>query len=129
MRRLAAVFVSAVRDEARLLVTRRWDAFVAFGLPLILLMVIAAMLAPGVIRQAPVAVVDQDNSAFSRAAIRNMEASPGVRVTHAPATMTEAMALMRRGEIYSVAHFPADFSDGAFRRPEQVTVSDRKSVV
>ncbi|MBC1184090.1 ABC transporter permease, partial [Brevundimonas sp. WCHBH090558] len=65
MRRLAAVFVSAVRDEARVLVTRRWDAFVAFGLPLILLMVIAAMLAPGVIRQAPVAVVDQDNSAFS----------------------------------------------------------------
>ena len=123
MRRLAAVFVSAVRDEARVLVTRRWDAFVAFGLPMILLMVIAAMLAPGVIRQAPVAVVDQDNSAFSRAAIRNMEASAGVRVTHAPATMTEAMALMRRGEIYSVAHFPADFSDGAFRRPEQVTVS------
>jgi ABC-2 type transport system permease protein len=123
VKRLLAVFVSAVRDEARILVTRPWDAFVAFGLPLILLMVIAAMLAPGVIRQAPVAVVDQDNSAFSRAAIRNMEASPGVRVTHAPATMTEAMALMRRGEIYSVAHFPADFSDGAFRRPEQVTVS------
>lgn len=123
MKRATAVFVSAVQDEARLLMTRPWDAFVAFGLPLILLTVIAAMLAPGVIRQAPVAVVDQDNSAFSRAAIRNMEASPGVRVIHAPATMQEAMILMRRGEIYSVAHFPAGFSDGAFRRPEQVTVS------
>src|SRR5690606_24628287 len=113
----------AVQDEARRLATRPWDAFVAFGLPLILLAVIAAMLAPGVIRQAPVAVVDQDNSAFSRAAIRNMEASPGVRVAHAPATVDEAVALMRRGEVYSIAHFPSGFSEGAFRRPEQVTVS------
>jgi ABC-2 type transport system permease protein len=88
VRRLAAVFVSAVRDEARVLMTRPWDAFVAFGLPLILLMVIAAMLAPGVIRQAPVAVVDQDNSAFSRAAIRNIfrhrrPGSPGGRAGRA----------------------------------------------
>ncbi len=119
----AAVFLAAVQDEARRLATRPWDAFVAFGLPLILLAVIAAMLAPGVIRQAPVAVVDQDNSAFSRAAIRNMEASPGVRVAHAPATVDEAVALMRRGEVYSIAHFPSGFSEGAFRRPEQVTVS------
>ena len=119
----AAVFLAAVQDETRRLATRPWDAFVAFGLPLILLAVIAAMLAPGVIRQAPVAVVDQDDSAFSRAAIRNMEASPGVRVTHAPATVDEAVALMRRGEVYSIAHFPSGFTEGAFRRPEQTTVS------
>lgn len=119
----AAVFRAAVRDETRRLLTRPWDAFVAFGLPLILLTVIAAMLAAGVIRQAPVAVVDQDHSAFSRAAIRNMEASPGVRVVHAPATVDEAVALMRRGEIYSFAHFPPGLSEGAFRRPEQATVA------
>lgn len=122
MRRGAAVFVAAVRDETRLLATRPWDAFVAFGLPLILLVVIAAMLAPGVIHRAPVAVVDQDNSAFSRAAIRNMEASPSVRVAYAPATVEEAVALMRRGEVFSIAHFPSGFTEGAFRRPEQVTV-------
>lgn len=118
-----AAFVCAVRDETRRLVTRPWDAFVAFGLPLILLAIIAAMLAPGVIHQAPVAVVDQDNSAFSRAAIRNMEASSGVHVAYAPATVDEAVSLMRRGEIYSIAHFPPGFTEGAFRRPEQVTVS------
>ena len=42
-------------------------------------------------------------SAFSRAAIRNMEASAGVRVTHAPTTMTEAMALMRRAMVRASA--------------------------
>ncbi|WP_427789282.1 ABC transporter permease [Brevundimonas diminuta] len=119
----AAAFLTAVQDETRRLATRPWDAFVAFGLPLILLAVIAAMLAPGVIRQAPVAVVDQDNSTFSRAAIRNMEASPGVRIVAAPATMDEAVALMRRGEVYSIAHFPSGFTESAFRRPAQVTVS------
>lgn len=123
MRRSAAVFLAAVKDETWRLATRPWYAFVAFGLPLILLGVIAAMLAPGVIRQAPVAVVDQDNSAFSRAAVRNMEASPGVRVIAVSATMDDAMALMRRGEVYSIAQFPTGFTEGAFRRPERVTVS------
>ena len=46
MTRSAAVFLAAVQDETRRLAIRPWDAFVAFGLPLILLAVIAAMLAP-----------------------------------------------------------------------------------
>ena len=118
----AAVFLAAVQDEARRLATRPWDAFVAFGLPLILLVIIGAMLAPGVIHHAPTAVVDQDRSSFSRAAIRNMQASAGVRVAYSPATLDEAMGLMRQGKIYSIAHFPAGFSQNAFRRPEDVTV-------
>ena len=115
-------FRAAVQAETRLLTTRPWDAFVAFGLPLILLVVIGAMLASGVIRHAPTAVVDQDRSAFSRAATRNMQASPGVRVAYSPATLDEALSLMRQGKIYSIAHFPAGFSRNAFRRPEQITV-------
>lgn len=115
-------FRAAVQAETRLLTTRPWDAFVAFGLPLILLVVIGAMLASGVIHHAPTAVVDQDRSAFSRAAIRNMQASAGVRVAYSPATLDEALSLMRQGKIYSIAHFPAGFSRNAFRRPEQITV-------
>lgn len=115
-------FLAAVRAETRLLISRPWDAFVASGLPLILLVIIGAMLAPGVIHHAPTAVVDQDRSSFSRAAIRNMQASAGVRVAYSPATLDEAMGLMRQGKIYSIAHFPAGFSQNAFRRPEDVTV-------
>lgn len=119
----AAVFRAAVRAETRRLLTQPWDAFVAFGLPLILLVLTATLLMSGVIRQAPVAVVDQDHSAFSRAAILNMQAAPGIRVVRASATMDEAVAAMRRGEVYSIAHFSPGFTAGAFRRPEQVVVS------
>ncbi|QYC11061.1 ABC transporter permease [Brevundimonas nasdae] len=117
-----AAFARAVRDETRLLLTRPWDAFVAFGLPLILLVVIAAMFAPGVIRQSPAAVVDHDRSSFTRAAVRNMQASSGLDVAYAPATLDEAMALMRQGKIFSFAYFPSGFTAGAFRQPEQATV-------
>lgn len=123
MTRAWAVFASSFRQETLRLVTRPWDAFVAFGLPLILMVLIAAMLGEGVMRQAPVAVVDEDQSVFSRAAIRNMEATPGIRVTRFPDTMEDAARLMRRGEVYSVARFPPGFSAAAFRRPEQISVS------
>lgn len=116
------VFIAAVRRETRQLLTSPWDAFVAFGLPLILLIVVAAMLLEGVIQKTPVAVVDHDNSAFSRAAIRNMQASSGIDVVYTPATVDDAMALMRRGEIYTVAYFPSGFTQGAFNQPEQVVV-------
>ncbi len=122
MKKGTAVFLTAVRAESWRLVSKPWDAFVAFGLPLLLLAVIASMLSSGVIRNAPVAVVDQDNSAFSREAIRNMQAVPTIRVAYSPATVDEAVALMRQGKVYSIAHFPAGFSEGAYRRPEQVTV-------
>lgn len=117
-----AAFARAVRDETRLLLTRPWDAFVAFGLPLILLAVIALMFAPGVIHGSPTAVVDHDRSGFSRAAIRNMQASSGLDVAYAPATLDEAMRLMRQGKVFSFAYFPSGFSAGAFRQPEQATV-------
>ncbi len=122
MKKGTAVFLTAVRAESWRLVSKPWDAFVAFGLPLLLLAVIASMLSSGVIRNAPVAVVDQDNSAFSREAIRNMQAVPTIRVAYSPATVDEAVALMRQGKVYSIAHFPPGFSEGAYRRPEQVTV-------
>ena len=114
--------IAAAGAETRRLVSHRWDAVVAFGLPLVILIVIAAMLGPGVMRQIPIGVVDQDQSDFSRAAIANMTAGSGLDVAYRPASVDEAVALMRQGRIYSFTHIPSGFSEGAFRRPEQVTV-------
>lgn len=118
----AAAFWAGCRQETRRLITQPWDAFVAFGLPLIVLVVVAFMLAPGVVRHSPVAVVDQDNSVFSRAAIRNMQASPALDVAYSVSTLDEGIDLVRQGKVFSVAHFPSGFSANAFRSPQQVTV-------
>jgi len=114
--------MAGARAESRRLMTRPWDALVAFGLPLMVLIIIAAMLGPGVMRQIPIAVVDQDQSAFSRTAIANMAASSGLDILYQPATVDEATALMRQGKIYGFTHIPSGFTQAAFRRPTQITL-------
>ncbi|MGH7019491.1 MAG: ABC transporter permease, partial [Brevundimonas sp.] len=97
------VFGRALRAEIAHLARSRWDLILLFVMPVVLMIVVAAMLFQGVVRDVPVAVVDQDHSTFSRAAIRNMEASPGVRVVAQPTDLEAAWPLMRSGKIYSLA--------------------------
>lgn len=117
-----AVFTSAFRREVQLLLTRRWDAIAVFLVPFVLFFIVATMLLAGTMERVPVAVVDHDNSHFSRTAISNMQATPGLNVLYSPSTVAEAEVLMRQGKIYSIAYFPAGFSEGAFRRPEDVVM-------
>lgn len=118
----AQVFGTHLRAELRRLLTRRWDAVVAFALPLTVLVALAVMLGPGVAQNIPVAVVDQDQSTFSRAAVREMVASPALDLAYQPATLDEAMGLMRQGKIYAVTHFPPGLTRGLLRNPRTVTV-------
>lgn len=118
----AGVFVRALRAEVAHLARSRWDLVLLVVLPVVLMTVIGAMLFQGVVRDVPVAVVDQDHSAFSRAAIRNMEASPGVRVIAQPTDLEAAWPLMRSGRIYSLAYIPQGAARDAFRKPEAVIV-------
>lgn len=114
--------MAGARSETRRLMTRPWDVVVAFALPLGVLLIIAAMLGPGVMRHIPIAVVDQDQSGFSRAAIANMAASPNLDIAYMPATVDEAVALIRQGKVYGFTHIPSGFTEAAFRRPTQVTL-------
>lgn len=105
-RRSGGVFARALRAEIAHLARSRWDQVLLVVMPLALLGAVAAMLFQGVVRDAPVAVVDQDHSAFSRAAIRNMQSSPGLRVVAQPPDLQAAWPLMRAGRIYSVTYIP-----------------------
>ena len=116
------VFARALRAEIAHLARSRWDLILLTLVPAILLTVIAAMLFNGVIRDVPAAVVDQDHSAFSRAAVRNMEASPGVRIVAQPTDLEAAWPLMRAGKIYSVAYIPPGAARDALRKPEAAIV-------
>lgn len=117
-----SVFTRALGAEIAHLARSRWDLTLLFVLPFVLLAVIAAMLFQGVVRDVPVAVVDQDHSAFSRAAVRNMQASPSLRVVAQPTDLEAAWPLMRAGRIYSVAYIPKDLEKNAFRQSDAVIV-------
>ncbi len=108
-------FAFALRREASHLARNRWDLAMVTLFPAIAILIVAAMLIHGVPRGLPVAVVDQDNSAFSRAAVRAVAAAPAVTITQRPADMPAAEALARSGTVWAILHIPAGASDGLTR--------------
>ncbi len=63
-----------------------------------------------VVRDVPVAVVDDSGSSLSRRFIRRCDATPDVYVKCHVTSMDEARALMGRQEVKGIYYFPPDFS-------------------
>ena len=63
-----------------------------------------------VARDIPVAVVDESHSAISRSFIRKLDASPEAMVYARCADMSEARALMERGDVYGIVRIPDSFA-------------------
>lgn len=74
-----------------------------------------------VVREVPVVVVDNSNTAASRDFTRMYDASPNVRVASYAASIDEAKAAIGRQEAYGILYFPADYSQ-RLNRMEQATV-------
>jgi ABC-2 type transport system permease protein len=76
---------------------------------------------PQVLRDVPVAVVDQDKSVLSRKLIRMSDAHPFLRVTRHAGSVSEAESWVRAGEIGGLIVIPEGFSR-QIARGGQVTV-------
>lgn len=63
-----------------------------------------------VVRDVPVAVVDESNSALSRELLRKMDASPDLKIEARCADMGEAQEMVRRGAAYGIVRIPASFA-------------------
>lgn len=75
-----------------------------------------------VVREVPIAVVDNCRSAQSREYLRHLDASPDVRIISYCANMTEAKSLIKHRDAYGAVCIPRDFSE-KLNRGEQVYVS------
>ena len=75
-----------------------------------------------VVREVPIAVVDNCRSAQSREYLRHLDASPDVHIISYCANMTEAKSLIKHREAYGAVSIPRDFSE-KLARGEQVYVS------
>jgi ABC-2 type transport system permease protein len=94
----------------------RWDLGLLTLPPTILLFLMAAMLFQGVVRELPVAVVDEDQSTLSRAIIRDVDASPTVRVMPARDLPT-AFSEVRSERVQAVLYIPHGLVQGFVRPP------------
>lgn len=63
-----------------------------------------------VVRNVPVVVVDENNSALSRDMIRKMDASPDVDIIAKCNNMDEAQEFLKRQQAYGIVRIPADFT-------------------
>ena len=75
-----------------------------------------------VVREVPVAVVDNSHSQTSREFVRHVDASPDVRVAAWSNNLEEASRLVARQEVYGIILLPEDF-DRQLGRIQQAHVS------
>ncbi|WBO23883.1 ABC transporter permease [Sphingomonas abietis] len=107
----------ALFAEMRHLGRDRWDLGVLTALPAVLVILVSAMLIQGVPRQLPIAIVDEDGSSLSRAIIRDVEASPTVRVTWMGGQIAPAFHRVRKEDAWAVLRIPHGLEDGLEHRP------------
>ena len=70
---------------------------------------------PEVVHDAPVVVVDDSRSELSREFIRNLDATPDVKIKDYASDMEQARDMMARKKCYGIVHFPADFESEVMR--------------
>jgi ABC-2 type transport system permease protein len=111
-----SAFGRALTAEIGHLGRDRWDLALLFVQPAILLALVAAMLFQGVARELPIAVVDEDQSTLSRAIIRDVDASPTVKVVPA-SDLASAFSEVRSERAQAVVFIPGGLVQGFVRPP------------
>ena len=74
-----------------------------------------------VVREVPIAVVDESHTTMSREYLRHVDASPDVKIINYCADMAEAERCIKNRDAYGIVRVPADFSK-RLSKGEQVEV-------
>ena len=110
------------REELRTIVRDQGVLIFFFIVPLGYPLLYTFIYNAEVVREVPIAVVDDSRTAISREYVRHLDASPDVKVISHCANMSEAKSLIRHRDAYGIVRVPRDFSD-RLMRGEQVSVS------
>ena len=81
------------------------------------------MYSPNVLREIPIAVVDESHTPLSRHYIRLLDGTPQVRVDDVITDMPQAHERMKKGETMGIIYLPKDFETKVGRGEEAVFVS------
>ena len=93
-----------------------------FAVPLAYPMLYSFIYYPEVVRELPIAIVDMSHSTESRRFIRNIDATPDLKVATINFSMEESISMFKRRQIRGIIQIPITFSeDIALKR--QTTIS------
>jgi len=94
-----------------------------FAVPLVYPMLYSFIYYPEVVRELPIAVVDLSKSSVSRQYIRNIDATPDVKVATSSISMAEAINMFKNRQVRGIVQIPETFSsDIALGRQTTVSV-------
>ena len=119
MKASATSFGAELRHRWRELFRQPLALFSIFLVPLLSSFLLLYMMEHGLPTDMPVAVVNEDHSASSRAIVRTLDAFQSTHVALEANSMPEALATMRRGEVYGIYHIPPGLQAkaGSSRQP------------
>lgn len=99
------------REELRTIIRDKGVIIFFFIVPIGYPLLYSFIYTNEVVREVPVAVVDDCRSAQSRDYLRRFDASPDVRIVSYCANMTEAKRLIKHRDAYGAVYIPRDFSE------------------
>ncbi len=122
MTRPTDALLATMRRELTRIRADRLTRWLMLWLPIIGCVLLLWMFWPGTITELPVLLVDNDNSAQSRALASALDATPAARISERTIDMRQAAADVLGGRAYAVIEIPAKFEHDLLRG-EQATVS------
>ncbi len=121
-RQALADFNYIFREELKTIIRDKGVIIFFFLVPLGYPLLYTFIYTNEVVRDVPVAVVDDCRSAQSREYLRHLDASPDVKIISYCANMVEAQQFIKHRDAYGAVYIPRDFSL-RLARGEQVYVS------
>lgn len=106
-------FRSVLLREWQRMTSRRLYLGVCVFLPLFTLFFMATIFGNGQMENIPIGIVDQDNTATSRAIVRNISAVPTFKVTRHYVNEAAARKAVQKKEIYGYLSIPSQFEQNA----------------
>lgn len=98
------------REELRTIIRDKGVIIFFFLVPLGYPLLYAFIYTNEVVRDVPVAVVDDCRSGQSREYVRHLDASPDVKIVGYCANMNEAKMMIKHRDAYGIVHIPHDFT-------------------
>lgn len=117
-----ARFTASWQREVQFLARSPWDLALLTWLPLVLCGLIAWQLSAGVIRDLPVALVDDERSSLSRDLAIRIEGAPGLRLAIRAQDMAEAERLARSGAVEAIVLIPREATARSLEGRGQITL-------
>lgn len=106
-------FHAVLLREWHRMTSRRLYLGVCIVLPLFTLFFMATIFGNGQMENIPIGIIDQDNTASSRAIVRNISAVPTFKVTQHFANEAAARKAVQKKEIYGYLSIPPQFEQAA----------------